>query len=198
MAGWHRSTRREFMSSPVETLEQAYSLEQFVADTRRSLKTKPGPEGVEEVRQHLEQLLRNPNLLRDHLGDPPPFGTHCIHYDPETDVYVLVHGREKAGGASPHDHGPCWVVYGQYTNHTDMQIWQRLDDGSKEGYADLKVGREVNLLPGHAIAMQRGYIHSIAYPDRSFSCVLLVVTSKSKRRCGSPPTRNAWFWKTAP
>ena len=43
-----------------------------------------------------------------------------------------------------------------------------LDDGSKEGYADLQVGREVKLLPGHAIAMQRGYIHSIAYPERSF------------------------------
>src|SRR5918999_3478594 len=156
------------MSLQAETLEQAYSLEQFVADTRPSLKDKPGPEGVEEVRQHLELLLRNPNLLRDHLGDSAPFGTHCIHHDPETDVYVLVPGREKAGGASPHDHGPCWVVYGQYTNHTDMQIWQRLDDGSREGYADLKVGREVKLLPGHAIAMQRGYIHSIAYPDRSF------------------------------
>jgi hypothetical protein len=101
------------MSMPAETLEKAYSLEDFVADTRRSLKSKPGPEGVEEVRQHLEQLLRNPNLLHEHLGASPSFGTHCIHHDPETDVYVLVHGREKAGGASPHDHGPCWVVYGQ-------------------------------------------------------------------------------------
>ena len=155
------------MSSQAEILEHAYSLQQFVADTRQSLKNKPGPEGVEEVRQHLEQLLRNPHLLRDHLGETPPFGTHCIHHDPDTDVYVLVHSREKTGGASPHDHGPCWVVYGQYTHHTDMQLWERLDDGSREGFADLKVGREVQLLPGHAIAMQRGYIHSIAYPDRT-------------------------------
>ena len=59
------------MNAQADTLEQAYSLEQFVADTRRSLKAKPGPEGVEEVRQHLEQLLRNPHLLRDHLGDSP-------------------------------------------------------------------------------------------------------------------------------
>ncbi len=50
------------MSLQAETLEQAYSLEQFVADTRRSLKDKPGPEGVEEVRQHLEQLLRDNDI----------------------------------------------------------------------------------------------------------------------------------------
>lgn len=95
---------------------QPYTLEQCIAATRRSLKEQPGPAGVEEVRQHLEQLLRNPTLLQDHLGDPPPFGRHCIHHDPKTDVYVLVHGREQAGGGMPHDHGPCWVVYGQYTN----------------------------------------------------------------------------------
>ena len=47
------------------------------------------------------ELLQD--LLRDHLGDSPAFKTHCLHHDPETDVYVLVHAREKAGGASPHD-----------------------------------------------------------------------------------------------
>jgi hypothetical protein len=143
-------------------------LAQFVAATRRSLKEQPGPAGVEEVRQHLEQLLRHPTLLQDHLGDPPPFGRHCIHHDPKTDVYVLVHGREQAGGGTPHDHGPCWVVYGQYTNYTAMTIWERLDDGSRQGYAELRVGREIKLMPGQAVAMQRRYIHSIAYPDQTF------------------------------
>ena len=95
------------MSVQAETLEKAYSLEDFVADTRHSLKSKPGPEGVEEVRQHLEQLLRNPNPAARPSRRFTPFGTHRIHHDPETDVYVLVHGREKAGGASPHDHGPA-------------------------------------------------------------------------------------------
>jgi len=145
-----------------------YSLEQFVADTRQSLKAQGVPAGVVEVRQHLERLLRNPTLLREHLGEPPPFGRHCLHYDPESDVYVLVHGRERAGSGMPHDHGPCWVVYGQYTNHTDMQLWERLDDGSRAGVAELKVSREVKLEAGHAVALLPGYIHSLAYPERTF------------------------------
>ena len=36
-----------------------------------------------------------------------------------------------------HDHGPCWVVYGNYQNPTRMRRWRRLDDGSRPGYAEL-------------------------------------------------------------
>ena len=46
-------------------------------------------------------------------------------------MHVLVHGREKGGKSVPHDHGPCWVIYGNYKNPTRMRRWRRLDDGSK-------------------------------------------------------------------
>ena len=36
---------------------QPYTLAQFVAATRRSLKEQPGPAGVEEVRQHLNKII---------------------------------------------------------------------------------------------------------------------------------------------
>jgi hypothetical protein len=49
-----------------------------------------------------------------------------------------------------------------------MKIWEHLDGGGQEGYADLKVGRDVTLKPGHAVALLRGQVHSIAYPDRTF------------------------------
>ena len=90
-----------------------YTLEQFLADTRATIETKGIPSGLAEIRDHLEKLLHNPELLKKHLGDPPPYTQlTTIGHDPETDVHVLVHGREKAGKSSIHDHGPCWVVYG--------------------------------------------------------------------------------------
>ena len=49
-----------------------------------------------------------------------------IGHDPETDVHVLVHGREKGGKSVPHDHGPCWVIYGNYKNPTRMRRWRRV------------------------------------------------------------------------
>ena len=47
----------------------AYTLDQFLADTRATIKTKGIPAGLAEVRDHLEKLLHNPELLKKHLGD---------------------------------------------------------------------------------------------------------------------------------
>jgi len=100
-------------------MDTTYSLDQFLADTRTTIRTKGIPAGLAEIRDHLEKLLHNPELLKKHLGDPVPYVERAtIGHDPETDVLVLVHARPKASKSSVHDHGPCWVVYGNYQNPT--------------------------------------------------------------------------------
>ena len=143
-----------------------YSLDQFLADTRATIKTKGVPSGLAEIRDHLEKLLHNPELLKKHLGDPVPYTERAtIGHDPETDVHVLVHGREKGNTSSVHDHGPCWVVYGNYRNPTRMRRWRRLDDGSTPGHAKLELQREFLNEPGKAAVFARGDIHSIEFGD---------------------------------
>src|SRR5439155_1154439 len=146
-----------------------YTLDQFLADTRATIKTKGVPSGLAEIRDHLEKLLRNPELLKKHLGDPVPYRERTtIGHDPETDVHVLVHGREKGGKSVPHDHGPCWVIYGNYKNPTRMRRWRRLDDGSKPGHAELELQRDFMNEAGHAAVFAVGDIHSIEYGDDTF------------------------------
>ena len=146
-----------------------YTLEQFLTDTRATIKTKGVPSGLAEIRDHLEKLLRNHVLLTKHLGDPVPYTERTtIGRDPETDVHVLVHGRQKAGKSSVHDHGPCWVVYGNYRNPTRMRRWRRLDDGSRPGHAQLELQKEFVNEPGHAAVFAVGDIHSIEYGDDTF------------------------------
>jgi hypothetical protein len=146
-----------------------YSLEQFLADTRATIKSKGMPSGLAEVREHLEKLLANPELLKKHLGDPVPYTERTtIGHDPETDVHVLLHGRQKGGKSAVHDHGPCWVVYGNYKNPTRMRRWRRLDDGSKPGYAEVELQKDFMNEPGMASAFAVGDIHSIEYGDDTF------------------------------
>jgi hypothetical protein len=146
-----------------------YTLPQFLADTRATIKTKGLPSGLEEIRRHLERLLQNPTLLKEHLADPSSYPSRqTIGYDPETDVHVLVHGRDKSGKSAPHDHGSCWVVYGNYTNYTQMRRWKRLDDETTEGHAELALQKEFRLHAGQAAAFAVGDIHSIEYPEETF------------------------------
>ena len=148
------------------TADTTYTLDRFLADTRATITTKGIPSGLAEIRDHLEKLLHNRGLLTKHLGDPVPYTERTtIGHDPETDVHVLVHGREKAGRSSVHDHGPCWVVYGNYRNPTRMRRWRRLDDGSRPGHAELTLQREFLNEPGHAAVFAVGDIHSIEYGD---------------------------------
>ena len=151
------------------TVTAAYTVEQFLADTRATIKMKGLPSGLEEIRQHVERLLVNPTLLQDSLGDPVPYRERTtIGYDAETDVHVLVHGREQSGQSAPHDHGPCWVVYGQYQHYTDMTRWKRLNSGNAAGHAELTVQKQFRLNAGEAAAFAKGDIHSIAYGDDTF------------------------------
>src|SRR5262245_44605943 len=149
--------------------DTGYTLDRFLADTRATIKAKGMPSGLAEIRDHLEKLLHNPELLKKHLGNPVPYVERAtIGHDPETDVHVLVHGREKGNKSSVHDHGPCWVVYGNYRNPTRMRRWRRLDDGSVPGHAKLELQREFLNEPGKAAVFARGDIHSIEFGDDTF------------------------------
>ena len=148
---------------------EAYTLDQFLADARSTVRTKGMPAGLAEIRRHLERLLANRTLLELHLGRPVAHTNRTtIAHDPETDIHVLVHGRQEGGRSMPHDHGPCWVVYGSYTGYTRMRRWRRLDGGRAEGHAELELAKDWKLEAGHAEAFAVGDIHSIEYPPDTF------------------------------
>src|SRR4029453_13110521 len=173
--------------------DTGYTLDQFLADTRTTIKTKGVPSGLAEIRDHLEKLLRNPELLKKHLGDPVPYRERTtIAHDPETDVHVLVHGREKGGKSVPHDHGPCWVIYGNYKNPTRMRRWRGLDEGGKRGY------RHTETRPARVLCWPGATsIRSSTATTRS-SSGSPAATSRARRRYASIPTRRPSRSPTAP
>ena len=142
----------------------AYELDQFVADCRSILARDPGPAGREEVREHLEELLQNPDFVRKHCEEAPR-GLHVLYEDPKLGFQILAHINDKARVSPPHDHGDSWAIYGQATHYTDMTEWKREDGGGEPGKAKLKPVKKYRLLPGHAGIYQEGTIHSIDYPD---------------------------------
>jgi predicted metal-dependent enzyme (double-stranded beta helix superfamily) len=160
---------------PNSVVAHAYSLETFFDDCRASLLADAGPDGQGAVRRHLVQLLRHPRLIDDVLGPDPAPGRRQLHHEPSTGMRVFVHVYNSAGVSKPHDHGPCWIVYGNLSGHTDMVDYRRRDDGAQPGYADLETTREYRVHAGEAELFHVGAIHETAHPD-SPSILIRVVS----------------------
>jgi predicted metal-dependent enzyme (double-stranded beta helix superfamily) len=144
-----------------------YELDQFIADTRHSLKSDPGPAGREQVRANLEKLLTNKEFVAKYCGEDAERGLKVLHEDPELKFQVLAHVNDKARVSPPHDHGESWAIYGQARLWTDMIEWKREDDGKDPKHAKLVPEKKYRLEPGRAGIYQDGKIHSIDYPDKS-------------------------------
>lgn len=145
-----------------------YNVDDFLVDARRIVRENGIRDGLESIRKNTERLLGQSDLLETYVNMDEYEGHTVIGHDPETDIHVIVHGGRKGGTSPPHDHGPCSVIYGNYTGHTQMRRWKRLDDGGSEGPARLEVAREYTVGAGQATAFPEGDIHSIDYPDGAF------------------------------
>ena len=141
-----------------------YTFSEFCADCVKALKADGGEGGRKEIQKHFNKILAHPEFVNEILGDNPQPGRHIIHHDKETDLYVLAHVYAGAGHAAPHDHGPFWVIYGNATGYTDMTEYRRLDDGTKDGYAELEVSSEYRIEAGTSSVFNVGDIHAIDYP----------------------------------
>ena len=145
----------------------AYTLEEFCTDTRQALKENPGHAGRDKVRELLEKLLDNKDFVAANCGPDAREGIHTLYHDKETDFYVLAHINTKSRKSPPHDHGTSWAVYGQAIGHTDMTMWDRLDDGKKPGYAEIREGRKFRLTPGKAGQFDVREIHQIEFTENA-------------------------------
>ncbi|MFN4283955.1 MAG: hypothetical protein ACK4NA_15070 [Alphaproteobacteria bacterium] len=148
----------------MSVIAHTYSLDTFFDDCRATLLADQGEDGQKAVRRHLLALLRHPKLIHDFLGPNPKPGRYKLHQEPATGMHAFVHVYDSAGASKAHDHGPCWIVYGNLTGYTDMIDYARRDDGSVPGFADLEETRRYRVGAGEAELFGVGAIHETAHP----------------------------------
>lgn len=83
-----------------------------------------------------------------------------LYRDPAHGFIQMGHVHQQGHKNTPHDHGPCWVVYGSYRGVTDITTYRRADDGKEPGKAKLEVKEVHRLSPGVAHPYLPGDIHS--------------------------------------
>jgi predicted metal-dependent enzyme (double-stranded beta helix superfamily) len=132
---------------------------------------------MEAAKPALERLVKDNGLKAISAKWPSTEGGKNLlfYVDPDYGFAVNAVVRVPGRKGRPHDHGEAWVLYAVLEGTESLERYQRVDDGSKPGYAEIKLTSvttgsqgKVDLVPPHDIhAEQGGDARSVAIILRS-------------------------------
>lgn len=104
-----------------------------------------------------------------------------LHRDPKHGFILMGHVHRGGHRNTPHDHGPCWVVYGVAHGEVEITRYRRRDDGSAPGKAALAEQERIRFTPGVVRPYLAGEIHSTRAVDPTASLVFRFLSADLDR-----------------
>jgi 3-mercaptopropionate dioxygenase len=152
--------------------------EKFIADLRAIWVAQPDDQRrMEAAKPLLERLVLDPALKAHSASWPSTEGRKNLLLYVDPDHHFVINGVVRVPGRTGgvHDHADAWVLYGVLDGSESLERFDRVDDGSRSGYAEVKLASvttgtqgKVDLVPPHAIhAEQGGPTRSVAIIVRS-------------------------------
>jgi predicted metal-dependent enzyme (double-stranded beta helix superfamily) len=152
--------------------------EKFVADLRAIWEADSDNQSrMEKAKPLLERLVKDAGLKAHSARWPSTEGYKnlLLYVDPQHNFVInaVVRVPGRVGGV--HDHADAWVLYGVLDGAESLERYERVDDGSRAGYAEVRITSvttgtqgKVDLVAPHAIhAEQGGPTRSVAIIVRS-------------------------------
>ena len=143
---------------------ESYSLAKYVDDLRRiTREAADETEIIEGVAPLAQRLALDKGWLKPSHYEADPetgFTAHLLHEEADHSLAVFLVAWLPGRGTPPHDHGTWAVVAG--VEGVERNTWyQRIDDRSREGYAELEVKKESDAAEGELVCMKTGGIHAV-------------------------------------
>jgi predicted metal-dependent enzyme (double-stranded beta helix superfamily) len=147
------------------TMNETYTLARFVGDLRRVTQDGGSEKELIARARPLVRRFAGSDSWRDphqyEVNREQGFAAHLLHEEPDHSLAVFAVSWLPGRGTPPHDHGVWAIVVGVDGPETNA-FWERTDDRSRAGHAELrKIGEKV-FQPGDVIAMPTGTIHSVS------------------------------------
>ena len=160
---------------PMPTQEtETSAAKRFIADIRQLHTDEPDVDRRwEKMGSLLSELLADPGVKAqsekwpdcDQGGLTPPEGAQraqnlLLYEDP--DHGFVINGLVKAPGTrtSIHDHAHNWTLYGVLDGRETIERYERLDDGSKPDYAEVRKTENAEVGPGKIDLVRPWQIHA--------------------------------------
>src|SRR5437660_8833938 len=141
-------------------------LEQFIGDLRALWAAEADERRrMEKARPLLERLVRDPALRVHSAAWPSTEGYKNLLLYVDPDYHFVINAVVRAPGrtGSVHDHADAWVLYGVLYGSERLERYERVDDGTRAGHAELRLSSvttgtqgKVDLVPPHAIHAEQG------------------------------------------
>ncbi|MEM7428150.1 MAG: cysteine dioxygenase family protein [Pseudomonadota bacterium] len=141
-----------------------YSVEEYVADIRAIASEESDHGGItRRIKPLALRLAADRSWFKDeyrHCDPDQGFGVHLLHEEENHDLAVFVLSWLPDRGTLPHNH-LTWAVVAGIEGEEYEVGYDRLDDGSKPGYAELGKCGDAILRPGDVSACMPQDIHSV-------------------------------------
>jgi predicted metal-dependent enzyme (double-stranded beta helix superfamily) len=141
-----------------------YTLDHFIDDMRHAAADAKGEQDAIAAIRPLVRRFALSGSWRDprhyHVDPQQGFGAHLLHEEPDHRLSVFAASWLPGRGAPPHDHGTWAIVVGVEGSERNV-FFERTDNRSRPGYAELRQLGEQTLGPGDVLAMPAGAIHSV-------------------------------------
>lgn len=136
----------------------------FVVKLRSATRESSDPTSIiERVTPLVELLADDTSWVRPTFYDcdeDQGFGINILHEEPDHTLLVEAIAWLPGRGVAPHDHQTWGVVIG--IDGVEVNVdWKRLDDGSKEGFADLEIAKETVVGHGDVVSFRPNDIHGV-------------------------------------
>jgi predicted metal-dependent enzyme (double-stranded beta helix superfamily) len=153
-------------------------LDKFIVDLRTIwAEDSENERRMAKAKPLLEQLLKETTLKAHSAAWPSTEGRKnlLLYVDPDHHFVINAVVRMPGRTGSVHDHADAWVLYGVLDGSESLERFERVDDGSRPGYAEVRLSSittgtqgKVDLVPPHSIhAEQGGPTRSVAIIVRS-------------------------------
>ena len=146
----------------VQERQAENSFDRYIAEVRAVWGDGKDPQLPFRVQALMEKLFAATKAddpwMAEIIRDGKP--SRELYRDPDHGFIQMGHVHKQGHGNTPHDHGPCWVVYGAFSGVTDITKYKRTDDGSQPGKCALEKERLDRLSAGVVVPYVTGDIHS--------------------------------------
>jgi predicted metal-dependent enzyme (double-stranded beta helix superfamily) len=172
-------------------------LDTYVQEVRAALAANaPLEPTLARISEALRPLLADRGWLAARglpkAGEPRYY---LLYEDPDYG-FVVTYMHHAAGHRGwIHDHGSMWTVYGACEGHEAIYRYERVDDGSREGYAEIRPSVRLDAGPGAVDYVLPYAIHNEVNESDAPSFALIIRSENGGRVLQShfdPDARTVW------